>query len=232
MKTFLRWTIRIIVTLLFVCVVLMVLFILLKDVLAKNLAEKGLRDGTGMDARIAKMEIGLATPTISMEGLKIYNPPDFGGGTLLDLPELRMEYDPDAVGRGKVGFKTMRIHLAELHVVKDKNGVSNLDLLEKHSRQRKRDPKDKDRSLGDSFSGIDVLYLTIDRVRMTDLGDPRKNQVINVGIKDEEMKNMKSEEDLKARFLLALVRVMLTNPELKKDLTPLLSPPRKPRATP
>jgi len=47
-----------------------------------------------MDARIEKMEVGLATPTVNLEGLKLYNTADFGGGTFLEMPELRVEYVP------------------------------------------------------------------------------------------------------------------------------------------
>jgi hypothetical protein len=187
------------------------------------------------------MEIGLATPTMNMEGLKIYNPAGFGGGTFLDLPLMRMEYDADAAGTGKVRLKTLRVHLAELHIVKDKNGVSNLDLLDKHSKERKRRNKDKDRSRDDSFAGIDKLYLTIDTLRLTDLADARKNQVFNLGMKDVVMQNMKTEEDMQARFLWAMLPVMITNAMVRENLMPGMSdflkapkkarPPRTPAGT-
>lgn len=218
MRTILRWIIRITFTLIFICVLLAVLAVLLKDVLAKSLTERNLRDGTGMDAQIARMEIGLATPTMNMEGLKIYNPAGFGGGTMLDLPEMRIEYDVNAAGYGKIRLKTLRMHLAELHIVKDKNGVSNLDLLDKHSKERKHRNKQKDTSREDNFDGIDTLYLTIDRLKVTDLADPRKNQVLNIGMKDVVMQNMKTEEDIKGRFLWAMLPVMLTNTVVRENL--------------
>ena len=222
MRTILRWLIRAAVTLIFICVLLAVALVLLKDVLAKSLTERNLRDGTGMDAQIARMEIGLATPTMNMEGLKIYNPAGFGGGTMLDLPELRLEYDLDAAGKGKVRLKTLRLHLAELHIVKDKNGVSNLDLLEKQSKERQRRSKEKDASREDIFDGIDTLYLTFDQLKITDLADARKNQVLNIGMKDVVMQNMKTEEDIQGRFLWALLPVLATNVTVRENLAPSL----------
>jgi len=222
MRTILRWVIRVTVTLIFICVLLAVALVLLKDVLAKSLTERNLRDGTGMDAQIARMEIGLATPTMNMEGLKIYNPANFGGGTMLDLPEMRLEYDIDAAGKGKVRLKTLRVHLAELHIAKDKNGVSNLDLLEKHTKERKRRNNEKDINRVDNFDGIDTLYLTIDRLKITDLANPQNNQIINVGMKDVVMQNMKTEEDIQGRFLWALLPVLATNVTVRENLAPSL----------
>jgi hypothetical protein len=222
MRTILRWIVRVTVTLIFICVLLAVTLVLLKDVLAKSLTERNLRAGTGMDAQIARMEIGLATPTMNMEGLKIYNPVNFGGGTMIDLPEMRMEYDIDAAGKGKIRLKTLRMHLAELHIVKDKNGVSNLDLLEKHSKERTRSSKEKGTSRDGNFDGIDTLYLTIDRLKITDLGDARKNQVLDIGMKDVVMQNMKTDEDIKGRFLWALLPVLATNVVVRENLAPSL----------
>src|SRR4026208_2402307 len=100
MKALFRWFFRIALATLVLLVVLVVIALLLKDVIAKNLAERNLRDSTGMDAKISNLEVGLLTPTLSMEGMKLYNPSEFGGGTFLDMPELRMEYIP-ADGRGR-----------------------------------------------------------------------------------------------------------------------------------
>ncbi len=222
MRTILRWIIRATVTLIFSGVLLVVALVLLKDVLAKTLTERNLRDGTGMDAQITRMELGLATPTMNMQGLKIYNPAGFGGGSLLDLPEMRMEYDIDAAGQGKIRLKTLRVHLAELHLVKDKNGVSNLDLLDKHAQERKRRNKEKDPSAGDNFDGIDTLYLTIDRLRFTDLADARKNQVLNIGLKDAVMQNLKTQDDITGKLMWALLPVLSTNEVVRENLFPAL----------
>ena len=114
------------------------------------------------------------------------------------------------------------MHLAELHIVKDKNGVSNLDLLEKHTKERQRRNKEKDTNRVDNFDGIDTLYLTIDKLRLTDLADARKNQVLNIGMKDVVMQNMKTTDDFQARFMWAMLPVMLTNTTVRESLAPSL----------
>jgi uncharacterized protein involved in outer membrane biogenesis len=208
MKTLLRWIIRLCVTLLFLVVLLAIVVLLLKDPIAKALAERNLRNNTGMDAKIARMEIGLATPTVHLEGLKLYNTADFGGGTFLDLPELRVEYTPDAVREGQVRFKTVRLNLAEVHVVKGKNGRTNIEMMQKASRERSGRKGSGD-SPGMDFGGIDSLYLTVGRIRITDESDPRNNDVIEVGLKEEVGKNLKNEAEITQWFSGVVLKLAL-----------------------
>jgi uncharacterized protein involved in outer membrane biogenesis len=206
MKTLFRWFIRIFVTLLILGIVLLVAGVLLKDVIAKAIAERNLRDTTGMDAKISKLEIGLGTPTVNLEGLKLYNTADFGGGTFLDLPELRMEYVPDDVRDGKLRFKTVRLHLSEVHVVKNKNGKTNIEMLQKETKKKSSgQKKDTDKPAVD-FGGIDTLVLTIGKIRITDEKDPRNNDVIEIGIKDEVGKNLKTEAEVAQWFQMVMLR--------------------------
>ena len=209
MKTLFKWLIRIAVTLCFLAVLLLVLVVLLKDVIAKSIAERNLRDSTGMDAKISKLEVNLSTPTVNLEGLKLYNPPEFGGSTFLDLPELRIEYVPDDIRGGKLHFKTVRLHLAEVHVVKNKQGKTNIDLLQKESKKKSSGQKDKTDKPGVDFGGIDTLYLTVGKIRITDESDPRNNEVIEVGIKDEVGKNLKDEAAITQWFNGVLIRLAL-----------------------
>src|SRR5688500_2313291 len=102
MKTLFRWLVRLAVTLVLLSIVLVVVALLLKDVIAKNIAERNLRSETGLDAKISKLEVGLLTPTLNLEGMKLYNAAEFGGGTFLEMPELRMEYIPGEVRDGRL----------------------------------------------------------------------------------------------------------------------------------
>ncbi len=209
MRTIFRWLFRIFLVLLVVAILLVVGVLLLKDTLAKSFTEKSLRDGTGMDARIAKLEVGLLTPTVNLEGLKIYNTPQFGGGTFFEMPELRIEYVANELRNGKLHLKTVRLNIAELHVIKDKNGRTNFDELEKATKPKKRGPKDKPVNGSEEFGGIDTLYLTVGKIRITDLANPRNNMVLNIGLKDEVGRNLKTAEDIRNWGGLTLLKVAL-----------------------
>jgi uncharacterized protein involved in outer membrane biogenesis len=207
MKNFLRWTFRICVTLLCLTLLLAVLAVLLKDIIAKSLAERNLRDNTGMDAQIAKLEIGLATPTVNLEGLKLYNPPDFGGGTFLEMPQLRIEYVPGDIRGGKLHFKTVRLNLSEVHIVKNKDGKTNIELMQKEAKKKTAGQKDKSDIPGVDFGGIDTLYLTVGKIRITDEANPKNNEVIDVGVKEEVGRNLKTEVELVQWFNGVMVKV-------------------------
>lgn len=233
MKTFFRWLIRIVVTLLILFIVLAVVGVLLKDVIAKSIAERNLRDTTGMDAKIAKMEVGLGTPTVQLEGLKLYNTADFGGGTFLEMPELRIEYLPEDLRDGKMHFKTVRLHIAEVNIVKDKNGKTNIEMMDKESKKKTRGDKGSN-TPGVDFGGIDTLYLTVGKLRITDLGNPKNNQEINVGLKDEVGRNLKTEADVTGWFATVVFKLylqeMMTNPDAKNNLRRLFDGGSKKRS--
>ena len=229
MKTLFRWFFRIAIAVVLLFVVLVVVALLFKDVLAKNLAERNLRDSTGMDAKISNLEVGLLTPTLSMEGMKLYNSSEFGGGTFLDMPELRMEYIPDDVRSGKLRFKTLRLHLSELTVVKTKDGKTNLDALDKQMKNKTARDKNKTDKDPVEFGGIDELYLTIEKLKFIDLGNPQNNREINLGLKDEVGRNLKTEAEITGWFGLVVIKLMLTNPDTQDTLRSLIEGPGKPK---
>lgn len=233
MKTFCRWVFRIVVTLIFLFIVLAVVGILLKDVIAKSLAERNLRDNTGMDAKIEKMEVGLATPIVNLEGLKLYNNPAFGGGRFLEMPELRIEYIPDDIRSGKLHLKTVRLHIAEVHIVKSKDGKTNFEEMQKETKKKVRGEKEKTNTPGVDFGGIDTLYLTVGKLKITDLGNPKNNREIDVGIKDEVGRNLKTEEQITGWFALVVFRLYMqqamTNSDAQDSLRTLFEGPRKPK---
>src|SRR5215213_1485774 len=144
MKFLFKWLFRIGVTLVALLILLLVAAVLFKDIIAKSVAERNLRDSTGMDAKISKLEVGLGTPTVNLEGLKLYNTAEFGGSTFLDMPELRVEYLPDEISGLKLRFKTLRLNIAEVHIVKNKQGKTNLEMLQKET--KKKSPKKKTKS--------------------------------------------------------------------------------------
>ena len=229
MKTIFRWLFRIVITLILLFIVLAVAAVLLKDTIAKNIAERNLRDSTGMDAKIANLEVGLLTPTLSMEGMKLYNTAEFGGGTFLDMPELRMEYIPGDVRDGKLRFKTLRLHLSELTIVKTKDGKTNLDALDKQMKEKTaRDKKKTDKDPVE-FGGIDELYLTIEKLKVIDLGNPQNNREINLGLKNEVGRNLRTEAEITGWFGLVVFKLMLMNPDTQDSLRSLIEGSKKPR---
>jgi uncharacterized protein involved in outer membrane biogenesis len=208
MRTLFRWVFRILLVLVVVGILLGIGILLLKDSFAKSLAEKNLRDSTGMDAKISKLEVGLLTPTANLEGLKIYNSAEFGGGSFLEMPELRVEYVPEELREGKLHFKVLRLHIGEVHVVKTKDGRTNLDAIQKDAKKKSSGHKSKTNTPGVDFGGIDTVYLSVGKIVVTDLGNPKNNREIRVNLKDEVGRNLKTEAEVTAWFTFVVAKAM------------------------
>jgi hypothetical protein len=119
---------------------------------------------------------------VTVKDLKVENPPSFGSGTLLRLPELHAVMDRTEAAAGKLHFKELRCNLAELNVVRDTNGRVNLSGLTWTSAL--------------AFAGIDKLDLTLGKVNFTDLGQPQNRATIDLGIRGEVVTNLHTSADV------------------------------------
>jgi uncharacterized protein involved in outer membrane biogenesis len=216
-----RRLIRCALYLFIVLVVLFVAAVLLLDTIVKQVVQSRLRARTGMDARIGMVDVGLLSPTITIENFKLYNTADFGGSVFIDMPELHLEYDPLAIRSGKLHFKLVRLDLAEVALVQDKKGRLNVLDLEKRSRSASRGKK----SFADDlkFTGIDTFNLSLGRFRLSNLASGREEE-IQFGIKNQISRNVRSEADLAGLNPLLAARAASvsssTNPTL--DVSALL----------
>ncbi|HWD19145.1 MAG TPA: hypothetical protein VHB20_07685 [Verrucomicrobiae bacterium] len=199
-----RRLIRFIFFVAFVVLILAVAAALLKDTLVKEFVQRRIRKATGMDARIGQVEVNFLTPTVTIENLKLYNPPDFGGALCLSMPELHVEYDPGQVRAGRLHLTLMRLNVEEIDIVQDKKGRVNFDAA----------PAVKARGTNSSthesvqFAGIDTLNLTLGAVHWSRLGSTNQ-RVYQFGIKNQVFHGIKSEADLAA--LVALASMQNTN---------------------
>ena len=65
---------------------------------------------------------------MEIQNLKIHNSREFGGTPFLDIPEIHVEYDRDALARHEIHFKLLRFNLGELDIVKNQAGQTNIFL--------------------------------------------------------------------------------------------------------
>ena len=205
MRTIFRWLFR----LLILAIVLAVALVLLKDTIAKALAEKVVRQQTGLSVDIAKLEIGLFAPTFKMEGFKLYNAPDFGGAVLLDIPEVQFEYDGWALRSRKAHLRVLRFHLAELNLIRNQAGQTNLFSLPGPMGTPSKAPGG-DRGSSLDFAGIDRLYLSLGTIRYTDQARPSKSWQRTLNWKNQEVTTLKTAKDVQNWFFLILVQIALS----------------------
>lgn len=210
----LRWTMGGLLLLLLLAGTL----ILFKDSILGSLAEQRIRRQTGLEASIGQLKVGLGSATVALQQFIVYNTPRFGGSALISIPELYLELDSEQTALGKLGFKEIRLNLAEVNVVKDKDGVLNVEEL--RSSFATNNPSlvtnspslDLPTSIGGKiwvFGGIQKLTLTLGRINLVDLQQPRNNQVVDVGITNEIVQDIRNEEDFKSWLASLLLRILL-----------------------
>lgn len=189
-----------------------VVLILCKDTIIRNLTERRIIKQTGMYVRIDHLHVGFTEPVISMEGLKLYNRPEFGGGLLLHMPDLLLEYDPDALRSGELHLTQFRLDLQELNIVRNAAGQTNLnDFIEQAGKEGRKSLSRKLPTKDFGFTGIDELNLSLGRIRYKDLGNPRRNREAYFGLKNLEIKNIRNEDDLYGVAAIVLIRSGLVN---------------------
>jgi hypothetical protein len=220
-----RWAFR----LFLVCVVLLIAAILLLDTIAREVLEYRLRNETGLEAKIGKVHIGLLHPECTIEHFVLYNSADFGGSPLIDMPELHVEYDRDALLSRKLHCRLVRFNLAEINLVDDKNGRRNVDVLQKRlaaagigSSGKKNSSSHSSSSI--DFAGIDTLNLTLGKATHLDMKRPGKPDEFRVNINHQVFTNIKSENDFSGILLVALLR---SGVDVSQNWLQILTPPKK-----
>jgi hypothetical protein len=200
-KFLFRWLFRLGI----LAVVLVTAVLLLKDILIKSYLESRVRRQTGLETRIGSMDVGLFTPTVTFENLRIFNPASFGGLPFLELPELHLEYDRPALALGKVHLFLLRVNVNEVNIVTNTSGQNNLEWFYSlmalstntttpvvpHPATAPKSPSTKL-----EFAGIDVLNLTIGKIRWSNLSDPRKNSETKIGWTNMVLTKIGSYDDL------------------------------------
>jgi uncharacterized protein involved in outer membrane biogenesis len=208
MKKLLKWLFG----LALLAIVLVVVFLLSLDSILRVLAEDRIHAQTGMDAEIGKFHVGLLEPEMTIQNLKLYNPPDFGGTPFLNIKEIHVEYDRDALRDGQIHVTLMRFNLGELDVVRNEAGQTNLfslgvTLPAKDAREAgSRELAELKRRTGLDFAGIDVLNVSVGEARFIDLKNPRNDREQKIGIDNLIVKNVKSPADLAGVAVLIALR--------------------------
>ena len=100
-----------------------------KDLIIKISVEKGVEIVTGLKLDIRGLNVGIFRTAVSIQGLRVFNPPQFKDRVMVDMPEVYVNYDLPAMFGGTVHLRDIRINLKEFVVVKNKDGKLNLNSL-------------------------------------------------------------------------------------------------------
>jgi uncharacterized protein involved in outer membrane biogenesis len=199
----LKWALRLVI----LVVISVVLLLVFKDTILRMVAEHQIRAETGMDVKIGHLSSGLFSPIVTIENLKLYNTPEFGGTEFLIIPELHIELDADALAAQKIKVKLMRFNLAELDVVKNQAGQTNIvTMLGKMPKGRLAPHGIHIGGKKFEFESIEVLNLSLGRMRFIDLKDRNKDRDVAINEDNQVFNNVKTEGDVYSILFLIWLR--------------------------
>lgn len=216
-----KFLVKFILRALLVLLVVVIVALLSWDWIVKKVAEKRIQSVTGMEVRIDKFFVGVAKPVIHIENFKLYNPAEFGGSPLVDLPEVHLEYDAAALRAGKVRIKLLRVNLAEVNLVRSADGRTNINVLRDRFEAQKAAATKAAEGSGKggkllAFERIDTLNLTLGRLRYLDMANPAAGRDVDFGVRNQVFQNVKSQEDV---YGMAFVLLLKCGPELAQQFS-------------
>jgi uncharacterized protein involved in outer membrane biogenesis len=227
-KWFFRWAFRVFILL----IILVVAGLLLMDTIVREYAEYQIRSQTGMETRIGKLRVGLLNPGLTVENMVLYNSAAFGGSPFIEMRELHVEYDRDALIARKLHCKLVRFNLSQINLVEDKNGKRNFEKMEAMAQpgQTTKNGRPIKNLSGVEFTGIDTLNLTLGKVTYLRMNDPQKRDEFKMNVDHQIFTNVKTEQDFQSDLVIALLRSganLFQNNSNGQNLLQLFSPPKK-----
>lgn len=200
MKRIFKWLLKLFLAAAALVVVLVIVLLLSYNSILRVVMERQLNKA-GFDAEIGKVHLAFTPLTLKIQNLKIHNGKDYGGTPFLDIPEIYLEFDRDALARRELHFKLVRFNLGELDIVKNQAGrtnifVPNLKSPGGESGGGTNALADFQKQSGFDFTGIDELNVSIGRVKYIDLGDQRNNREQDIGIDELVIPHVKTTADL------------------------------------
>lgn len=181
-----------------------------KEWLLKAALESGIRSLTGFDSSIRALEVSPRRGTLETKGLTILNPDPFRERIFADIPEFYIHLDPSTLWKGRPHLYEIKLHIRELNIEKDKQGISNISRLTSVKKSGQKKPS--------APIHLDRLELTLGRVSYRDDSSlvPRRLS-IDMGIEHQVFEDIR---DPNAIVHLILLKVVKSAPFVNLGVSP------------
>jgi hypothetical protein len=198
-----KWLFKWAVRLFLLALVLAAIFFLSLDTIVRLAVEHSIRQQTGMEAEIGKFHFGLIEPVVEIKNLQLYNTKQFGGTPFLNIPEIHLEYDRNALRNNQIHITLLRFNLGELDVVKNQAGQTNILSLGVPATATATPAGTGGNALatikqqtGMEFKGIDCLNVSVGEFKYLDLQNQKNNLEQKIAINNCVITNVTSLADL------------------------------------
>lgn len=198
-----------------VLIVLAAVFVL-NFVIARSVASMvsaGVRKMTGFRVTIGNIGMNLFLGEFHVSQLRIFNPPDFQGTMLTDIPEIFLDFEWfDFFKSRKIHFKKVVVNLQEVNVVKNEVGTTNLAkiqaVLPKSERKEGTSkPSAAERAKQPMPLLIDEFELTLRNVRYVEIKEGKPvERTFDLEIEKQKFANVESPNVLVQIIILKMLQ--------------------------
>lgn len=170
----------------------------------KPLVVRNIEVETGLRVELDRFGCSLNLSSFQMRGLRLFQPVEFGGGLMADLPEIAVDLDTDLAARGKLHLNHLKLSLNGLNIIKNAAGQVNIQEFEKRLRERWQVRNE----LQWEYAGIDHLELSLRTVSYTDLRTTNGPVAVDLAIEEKQVDKLKTQEEF-GRWLGGLLLKLL-----------------------
>jgi len=196
---------KILIKLLMVVVVLGVVAFLARNFIARKSVEVGVKKLTGFPLEIGKVDVGVFGGTLEVNNLKLTNPPEFHGGTFVDLPLFKVDYTTLSMLTGSPHIKELVVNVEEVVLVTNEKGEINAQAIQNKliaskpastGSEKPSEPKKEEKKAKYQVDLVRVHIGTI--IKRTYSKDGKPNDIKIVMNTDREFKDISESTSLSA----------------------------------
>ena len=122
---------KLLVRILIVVAALVVVAFLLRNVIAREAVEVGVKRVTGFPLQIGSVNLGVFGGSLEVQNLKLMNPPEqFEEQMFVDLPAFKVDYHTFSMLTGSPHVNEVNVNVAEVVIVKNAKGQTNAQVLQ------------------------------------------------------------------------------------------------------
>ena len=160
----------------------------IKNSIAGSAIQTAVQAVTHVPVKISSTNLSLVTTSISLKGVKIFNPSSYPDKLMLDAPEVAIHFDLPSYFKHELRFKEVKLNMKELVVIRNKDGSINVNELKPKETAKKKETQGKSAPK----IKIDKLYLSIGKVVYKDysMGSTPVVQTFDINMQNKEYRNI------------------------------------------
>lgn len=194
-------------------IILLVILAIAKNRIIKSAIEKTSKQVMGVETVIGRVSLSIIKQSVSIKGLRLYQPESFPEGVFIDITEISASCNVASLLSKKIHIPKLVLNIKEVILITDKSGNLNVDALKI---AQEKESKTQDEKAETAFQ-IDEMILTVDKVIYEQYGQDDKPiiKAFDIGIKDEKYENITSPQQLAGKILGTVLAPMATRAGLK-----------------